>query len=199
MKIVTIKGKRYGWHYKRAIIAVVVIASIAAGAFAFAGQEPADQAKVYEPEDSIVVQDLFPVPVIADVPLDAELQEFIWNVSEDYGLDPLLVLAVIGQESNYKLDAVSEDGLCLGLMQVQKGCHEDRMDRLGAVNLLDPYDNVIVGIDYLSECIERGGLKWGLMAYNGGPEYADAKTTQGITTEYVESILYLYESMGGGL
>ena len=197
MKVITIKGKRYGWHYKRAIIAAVVIAIIAAGAFVFAGQEPADQAKVYEPEDSIVVQNLFPVPVIADVPLDAELQEFIWNVSEDYGLDPKLVIAVIGQESNYQSDAVSEDGQCVGLMQVQKDCHEDRMDRLGAEDLFDPYDNVVVGIDYLSECIERGGLEWGLMCYNGGPDYADAKTASGIKTEYVEGVLYLYESMGG--
>lgn len=197
MKVITIKGKRYGWHYKRAITAAVVIAIIAAGAFAFADHEPADQARVYEPEDSVVVQDLFPVPVVADVPLDAELQEFIWNVSEDYGLDPKLVLAVIGQESNYKADAVSEDGLCLGLMQVQKDCHEDRMDRLGAVDLFNPYDNIVTGIDALAEYIERGGLEWGLMAYNGGPKYADAKTAQGIITEYVEGVLYLYESMGG--
>lgn len=197
MKIITLFGKKRRWHYKRTIVVTCITIVLAAGAFALANHEQTDQARVYEPEDSVVVQDLFPVPVVADVPLDAELQEFIWNVSEDYGLDPLLVLAVIGQESNYKIDAVSEDGLCLGLMQVQRDCHEDRMDRLGAVDLFDPYDNIVTGIDALSEYIERGGLKWGLMAYNGGPDYADAKTARGITTEYVESVLYLYESMGG--
>ncbi len=199
MKIITIRGTRYLWNYKRTIVAAVVIAAIAAGAFAFATHETEDQAKVYYPEDSVVVQDLFPVPIVADVPLDADLQEFIWNVSEDYGLDPLLVLAVIGQESNYKADAVGDDGLSMGLMQVQEDCHEDRMDRLGAVDLMNPYDNAVTGIDYLAECIERGGLEWGLMCYNGGPDYANAKTAQGITTEYVEGILYLYESLGGNI
>lgn len=197
MKIITFRGKRYLWHYKRAITAAVVIAIIAAGAFSFAGQEQADQARVYEPEDSIVVRDLFPVPVVADVPLDADLQKFIWNTSEDYGLDPKLVLAVIGQESNYKTDAVGDDGLSMGLMQVQEGCHEERMEKLGATDLMNPYDNAATGIDYLAECIKKGGLEWGLMCYNGGAAYADAKTALGITTEYVEGVLYLYESMGG--
>ena len=197
MKIITLFGKKCRWHYKQTIVVVGIAIALAAGTFAFANQEKTEQAKVYEPEDSVVVQDLFPIPIIADVPLDTDLQEFIWRVSEDYSLDPKLVLAVIAQESNYEADAVSEDGRCVGLMQVQQGCHEDRMERLGAEDLLDPYDNVVTGIDALSEYIERGGLEWGLMAYNGGPEYADAKTALGITTEYVESVLYLYESMGG--
>lgn len=199
MKTITIRNKKYSWHYKKTILTACIVATIITGAFVFVTHETEDQAKVYQPEDSVVVQDLFPVPVIADVPLDADLQTFIWNVSEDYGLDPLLVLAVIGQESNYKADAVGDDGLSMGLMQVQESCHEDRMDKLGAADLMNPYDNAVTGIDYLAECIEKGGLEWGLMAYNGDPDYADAKTAQGITTEYVEGVLYLYESLGGTL
>lgn len=199
MKIITIRGTRYLWNYKRTIVAAAIIATITAGVFAFATQETEDHAKVYYQEDSVVVQELFPIPMIADVPLDANLQKFIWNTSEDYGLDPKLVLAVIGQESNYKTDAVGDDGLSMGLMQVQEGCHEERMNKLGATDLMNPYDNAATGIDYLAECIKKGGLEWGLMCYNGGAAYADAKTAQGITTEYVEGILYLYKSFGGQL
>lgn len=197
MKIITIHGKKYRWNYKKTMVTGVLFAAVI-GIFTFFNQGIED-AKVYEPEDSVIVQDLFPIPVIADVPLDAGLQEYIWGVAEDYGLDPKLVIAVIGQESNYQIRKIGDDGESTGLMQVQEKWHKDRMKRLDCIDLLDPYDNVLVGIDYLAECIEKGGLKWGLMCYNGGPEYANAKAAQGITTEYVEGILYLYETMGGAL
>ena len=202
MKNYRIREGSIAWYvkkYGRLMAVVLLLGVISLAVIGAMGEEVSTQDEkklkvdeVYTMEEKELVKELTGFAP-QDVPLDAELQEFIFGVAEDYNLEGELVLAVIGQETNYDADAVSEDGQCLGLMQVQKDCHEDRMDRLSAVDLLDPYDNVIVGIDVLSEYIERGGLRWGLMAYNGGPDYANEMTKQGVISEYAESVIMLAE------
>ena len=110
-------------------------------------------------------------------------------------------MAVIGQESNYKHCVIGDDGEAYGLMQVHPSQHGDRMERMkiSEDELLDPYANVVVGVDYLAECIEEGGLVWGLMAYNGGASYANEMTKKGVISEYAESVMVLYELLKGGI
>ena len=189
--------KKYGRFFAvvvlLAVISVVVIDTRCAE-IAPHGEGNPKVDEVYAMEEKELVNELTGfVPL--DVPLDGDLQEFIFGVAEDYGLDGKLVMAVIGQESNYKADAVGDSGNAFGLMQVHPAQHEDRMERMKVTNLLDPYENVVIGVDYLAECIEKGGLEWGLMAYNGGPTYANEMTKQGIITEYAESVIYLSEDL----
>ena len=132
-----------------------------------------------------------------DVPLDGKLQSHISNICDGYDIDPALVMAVIGQESNYDADAIGDSGKSFGLMQVQKRFHEDRMDKLGVTDLLDPYQNVAVGIDILAEKVKQGGLEWGLMAYNGGNSYANDMKAIGNVSEYTVSVIKLYEELKG--
>jgi soluble lytic murein transglycosylase-like protein len=64
------------------------------------------------------------------------------------------------------------------------------MDRLGCTDLLDPYQNVTVGIGLFGDLLSTGkGVEWALMAYNGGSVYADKKVAQGILTEYARNVL----------
>ena len=121
MKIITIRGKRYVWNYKRTILVAAVIAAIAVGAFAFAGQEPADQARVYEPEDSIVVKDLFPVPVVADVPLDAELQELLEKYGDEGKSPNPMAKSMSWMKTNMKLAMDDSDATVADLMT--DGCN----------------------------------------------------------------------------
>ncbi len=80
---------------------------------------------------------------------------------------------MIERESNYKADAIGDNGNSLGLMQIQPKWNAERMERLGCVDLLDPFQNVTVGIDVLAELIDKDtDLYWVLMAYNGGQAYA---------------------------
>lgn len=130
-----------------------------------------------------------------DVPLDEDLQVYIFELSERYSVPMELILAVIGQESNYKADVISDNGNSYGLMQVQPKWHEVRMAKFNVDDLLNPYTNCLIGVDYLAECLEKGGLEWGLMCYNGGPEHANAMTAQGVITEYAESVIYLSENL----
>ena len=131
---------------------------------------------------------------IYDVPLPADLQEHIYQICNDYGVDMPLVLAIIGQESNYRPDAAGDNGNSLGLMQIQSRWHQARMDDLGVTDLLDPYQNVTVGIDLLAELIgENNGTEWAVTAYNAGVGTADYNNAIGTRTEYTESVMRLRE------
>lgn len=184
-------------QYRKPIIATAVVVGLMVVLLASAeGNEPA-QANTQEPIKTCSVGEISGFTPM-DVPLDVELQEFIFGVAEDYGLEGELVMAVIGQESNYRHCLIGDDGKSKGLMQVQEKWHTERMERMKVTDLMNPYENVIVGVDYLAECIEKGGLEWGLMAYNGGASYANEKTKQGVISEYAESVLFLYELLKGG-
>lgn len=110
-----------------------------------------------------------PERIYYDVPLTEDLQDIIIDISEKRGVDPALVIAVIEKESGYKPDASGDNGRSQGLMQIWRSFHEQRMEKLGAVNLYDPRDNVIVGIDILAEKLEKyEDTEKALIAYNAG-------------------------------
>ena len=150
--------------------------------------------------ESAPVQTVQPASVteqvpLYDVPLSADLQKHIKGLCDDYGVDMPLVLAIIGQESNYRTDAVGDNGNSLGLMQIQPRWHQSRMDDLGVTDLLDPYQNITVGIDLLAELIETGGTRWAIMAYNAGAETADYYITIGTITDYAAEVERLKEEI----
>lgn len=151
------------------------------------------QAEIKLPEaEPVAVTEQAP---LYDVPLSADLQEHIKGLCEDYGVDMPLVLAIIGQESNYRPDAAGDNGNSLGLMQIQPKWHQARMDDLGVTDLLDPYQNVTVGIDLLADLIEKGGTRWAIIAYNAGAETADYHTAIGTITDYAAEVEQLREEI----
>jgi len=82
------------------------------------------------------------------------------------GLDPLLIIAVIGIESRFNPIAQS-DGGALGLMQIVPRYHYDKYDA-EAESMLDPRVNIQVGAAVLKDYIRRGGTEEaGLQLYNG--------------------------------
>lgn len=137
-----------------------------------------------------------------DVPLSESLQDYIFELCEARGLDPKIVIGVIATESKYNSDAVGDSGRSLGLMQIQPRWHQARMTELGCYDLLNPFENVAVGIDILGDLYDcSGSIEWALMAYNGGSGYADRLTGQGIVSGYVDKVmavnLVTYESTIG--
>lgn len=107
---------------------------------------------------------------IYPVPLDAAIQAHIVSKSGEYGIDHAIIFAMIDRESKCKIDAVGDGGKSIGLMQIQPRWHKERMERLGASDLADPYQNVTVGIDYLAELLEKyGDMEMALVGYNAGP------------------------------
>ena len=125
-----------------------------------------------------------------DVPLEEDLQTYIFELSEEIGINPSIVIAIIEKESNYDISAVGDHGRSLGLMQIQYRWHTARMDSLGCDDLLDPYQNVTVGIDILADLFEENeSVEWVLMAYNGGHVYVNRLAEEGSVSEYASRVI----------
>ena len=97
------------------------------------------------------------------------MQKYTYIVCGQAGVDYAVTLALIEVESGYKWDAggMNDD---VGYMQIVKRWHEDRMERLNAGDLLNPFHNVSVGVDYLAEMLEKygGSYEKALTAYQYG-------------------------------
>jgi hypothetical protein len=131
-----------------------------------------------------------PKQIYYNVNLSAEVQDVIFAECEKYGISPAIVIAMIERESNYKADAIGDKGRSWGLMQIQPQWHYKRMKKLGCTNLLDPIQNVEVGIDYLGELyIRYNDISKALVAYNRG-------SYNGVITSYAVEVIARANEVG---
>jgi soluble lytic murein transglycosylase-like protein len=124
---------------------------------------------------------------------DGDLRGLAVAAAERHGLDPQLVLAVVGVESAFRPEAVSSKG-AQGLMQLMPGTAAS----LGVDDAFDPEQNLDGGVRHLGALLARfgGDLARALAAYNAG-EGAVARH-RGVppfreTREYVKRVLERYE------
>ena len=104
-----------------------------------------------------------------------------------YDICPELLMAIIETESSGRAD--TNNGGCMGLMQISVKWHVDRMARLGVTDIFDERGNVLVGTDYLSELKETyGDLAMVLMVYNGDSRAKEFYET-GKISEYALKIM----------
>lgn len=84
-----------------------------------------------------------------------------------------LVLAIIEHESGYEFDKTGDNGNSKGYMQIYEKWHTDRMQKLNCTDLMNPYQNVKVGIDFLSYLLKKyGTVQDALAVYNYGEKGA---------------------------
>ena len=88
-----------------------------------------------------------------------EVYQIALEVTEHYNICPEFLQAMAFRESSYRTDV--ENGSCIGLMQVSEKWHKDRMERLGVESLYDPYGNMLVAADYLTELFGEGDELYG--------------------------------------
>ena len=140
-----------------------------------------DMSVSYKGEDTLFVP--------LDVPLDSDVQEFIYYLSKGYNMDFTFVMAIIQQESGYQPDAVSNTD-DYGLMQINKVNHGYITEEIGVTNYLDPYDNVRAGMFILRKLFEKYETpEKVLMAYNLGESGAKALWDKGVfETNYSKSV-----------
>ena len=116
--------------------------------------------------------------------------EYIELVCLDSKICPELVEAIIEKESSWDPTAVNGD--CVGLMQVDQIIHWRRAQELNCLDLMDPYDNIRVGVSILEDLIEKyGEAAPALMFYNAG--YSDKLGIRayenGVISSYASEIL----------
>lgn len=137
-----------------------------------------------------------PTYKLCDIPLDEELQIWVFDYCEDKHINPYLVFAMCERESNYNADEVGDSGNSLGIMQIQPKWHQWRMDKLGLFDWMDATQNIMIGIDILLDLYSKNeDTAWVLMAYNGGVAYANRHYDADNISEYAEYIMARAEEL----
>lgn len=125
-------------------------------------------------------------------------QAYIEKYAPVYGVDPRLIQAIMGRESNGNRDAISPKG-ARGLMQLMP----DTARQLG-VDPDDPEDNIKGGTKYVADLLAHynGDVRLALAAYHAGQGAVDKahgipNTTDGLTrtNDYVDQIMKRYEKL----
>lgn len=102
-----------------------------------------------------------------------KMQIYTRCLCKQYDVPYALVLAMIEHESGYVYDKTGDGGESKGYMQIYEKWHTDRMERLGCTDIMNPYQNVRVGIDFLSYLLKKyGTVQDALAAYNYGEKGA---------------------------
>ena len=131
------------------------------------------------------------------------LQSCIVEAAELYQLPIPLILALIRQESNFTLQAVSPKG-AMGLMQLMPGTAAS----LGVRDPFDPRENILAGCRYFRQLLDyfQGNVPLALAGYNAGYhrvisagcQVPAIKETQEFVTQ-VMGLYYLLERHAAGL
>jgi soluble lytic murein transglycosylase-like protein len=140
-----------------------------------------------------------------------ELSEVILEESSSYGLDPMLVLAVIDVESKFQYGAVSPAG-ARGIMQILPYVAQSLVQKIGVHQLAharsfrpefldDPVINIKLGVYYLHDLKKSfRNLTHALTAYNIGPTETKSRLENDIEIpeEYSTLVLAAYREYKSG-
>lgn len=122
----------------------------------------------------------------------AAFERHIREAAQRFGIDPLLIKAVIWTESCFNCRAVSKRG-AEGLMQLMPETARD----MGVRDPFDPEENILGGTRYLRKLLDmfQGDLRLALAAYNLGPERVQLLGRVPHireTKEYIEQVMHHY-------
>lgn len=115
---------------------------------------------------------------------------YIKDVCSKYDdIDPILIASIIETESWFTPD-IENASHHVGLMQVSRKWSKPYMKKLGCTDLLDPFQNILVGVDMFDAWLQMadGNIELALMCYNQGYESAIASYRKGVST-YAKTIL----------
>lgn len=160
--------------------------------------------KVDEPDIPIYIPETETIPVIKtqeseavetkkyyNVPLSAEIQDYIFQLCEENNVDPVLIFAMVETESGFNPNCVSRTN-DYGLMQINKCNHRWLKAQYDVDNFLDPRQNLLCGVSMIAAHLKNnnGDLTKALMCYNQGSTGAKKLWAKGIyETAYTRKVI----------
>lgn len=83
------------------------------------------------------------------------MQVYTYILCEQNDVDYEMVFALIERESKCVWNAAGDGGASVGLMQIAEKWQQERMEKLNCTDLMQPFQNVKVGVDILAEFQEK--------------------------------------------
>jgi len=122
------------------------------------------------------------------IPLEPDMQQYVYDACEAYGVDMALVLAIIERESSFRPQVWGDNNSCFGLMQINRVNYNWLRDE--GIEPLEYPGNIQAGVLMISRLLDKyDDTHKALMAYNGGESYARRLWNQGIfTTKYSRAV-----------
>lgn len=119
--------------------------------------------------------------------------QHITSTARWYGIDPLLIKAMIKVESNFNPDALSPKG-AMGIMQLMPGTAE----RVGVADPFNPAENIEGGVKYFNKLVNMfNDVTLAIAGYNAGEnavkKYGYRIPPYSETIEYVEKVYAHYD------
>ena len=113
---------------------------------------------------------------LRDVPLSEDIQEFLYNKTQEYCIDYDLILGLIWKESTFRINVISKTN-DYGLMQINKSNQKWVNEMAGRkLNLLNAEDNIVAGLlilnsykqSWIGKVEESKLMQYTLNSYNMG-------------------------------
>lgn len=109
----------------------------------------------------------------------------------------LLIQAIIQVESNFDPNCVSSAG-CVSLMQLSPYWQASRAAKLGVQDLCNPYNNILVGVDFLKDLYfnyANQDMPLTLMMYNMDFSSARAIRRNGGMSDYAREVFRIFNDL----
>ena len=107
---------------------------------------------------SVEIQNTEPIAsLLYDIPLSDDEQLLIREISNQFGIDYELLLAIIKTESEFKPNDVGDNGNSLGILQVQPQWWTSNFNAYECKDWFDIRDNVTVGCSILQYLYQHYG------------------------------------------
>lgn len=130
-----------------------------------------------------------------DIPLSTDLQDYMYQMSDEYDVPVELIIALIDVESHFQSDVISRTN-DYGLGQINICNHEWLKEQLGLDNLLDPYQNIKATTHIIAGHYNNndGDINKAVMCYNAGAGGAASMWRRGIySTAYSRKVVDTYK------
>ena len=129
----------------------------------------------------------------------SSLKSICRYVGKKYDIDPDLLHAIVIIESDCDVECTGASG-DKGLCQIVERFHVERMEKLNVTDIYEPYSNILLCADFLSELKKTkygDDIYFVLMAYNMGTYGATKHYENDTISNYAYKVMDKYEKLKG--